>query len=302
MKVPHSSHLRPGPAVLAALTVLAAAVLPAELGAQGVEAVDPEEDEPAEQRREDVWLGVEIDSDASEREGAPVRRVLDDSPAARAGLEDGDRILAVGGVEVDDLASVREQLRSGAPGDEVEIRYARNGSTQTTRVTLSLRPSERELREQRRVGEPLPDSVELQPVGESGESASRDDGGTSGEAVWTRASLRGKPVVLEFWATWCAPCRETAETLESLKESFGERVRFVGVSRESEETLEAHLREQEPSYTIVRDLDDSAHDALFISGYPTIVVLDADGRVVEYFSGLGHENALRELLEDRVDE
>jgi len=305
MHVAHSprSSLRAAFAFAACASGLlfaAVALLPSVVRGQGVEAREPANQETAEQTTGEVWLGVEISGDASQTDGAPVVRVIDGSPAARAGLEAGDRILEVAGAEVDDLASVREQVHPRTPGDRVELRYNREGAERTTKVVLSLRPSRRELREQQRVGELLPGSVEFQLV-ELEDSGSSDGGGDEPD-VWTRATLRGEPVVLEFWATWCNPCRETADTLESLQETFGDRVRFVGISRESTEKLKTHFRDKKPGYTIARDLHDSAHEALFISGYPTVVVLDREGRVVEYFDGIGNERALRRQLDDLLDE
>jgi hypothetical protein len=73
--------------------------------------------------------------DAPGGRGVLILRVLDDSPASRAGLKSGDVILGVGGAEVDDTEALREALRERDAG-RVDLRILRNGSSRTIEAEL----------------------------------------------------------------------------------------------------------------------------------------------------------------------
>ena len=63
------------------------------------------------------------------------------SPAEKAGLKAGDRILSIGGVRMEELRSMVEVLRSRQPGDTVEVIYQRRGSMEKVKVVLGVRPA-----------------------------------------------------------------------------------------------------------------------------------------------------------------
>jgi putative serine protease PepD len=84
-----------------------------------------------------AYLGVSI---ADAESGAHVGAVEDGTPAADAGLEEGDVITAVDGDRVADASALTAAVRSHAPGDEVEVTYVRDGDEQTVAVTLGELP------------------------------------------------------------------------------------------------------------------------------------------------------------------
>ena len=88
------------------------------------------EPEPSADR---ATLGVQLERDA---EGAKIYEVLPGSPAAKAGLKDGDVVIEIGGEEVESSAGVAEALGGQSPGDEISIKIRRGDEELTKKVTL----------------------------------------------------------------------------------------------------------------------------------------------------------------------
>ena len=94
-------------------------------------------------------------------------------------------------------------------------------------------------------------------------------------------SLRGKLVVLDFWATWCDSCLEALPHLNELTERFkGRPVQFISISSEEEGEVRAFLKKNRIAGWIGLDEDGAAFEAFRVRGLPYIVVLDAEGRVL----------------------
>lgn len=115
-------------------------------------------------------------------------------------------------------------------------------------------------------------------------------------------SLRGKPVVLNFWASWCVPCREETPLLVRLHKIYGPRIVFVGVNVEDEDQdARRFLAQYTVDYPAVRSSDERVVIAYAVMGLPTTVFIGADGVVADKyvggFVGPEGEKALRLRLE-----
>lgn len=113
------------------------------------------------------------------------------------------------------------------------------------------------------------------------------------------AELHGSPVVLNFWASWCDPCRDEALLLEAgwrSARSYG--VVFVGLNmQDARADARRFLREFEVSYPNVRDASDARARAWGTTGLPETFFLSRDGRVVAHVVGLIREPQMRAGLE-----
>jgi thiol-disulfide isomerase/thioredoxin len=113
--------------------------------------------------------------------------------------------------------------------------------------------------------------------------------------------FQGKVVVLNFWATWCAPCREEMPGFVKLQERWKDRnVQFVGIANDEREKVRRFGDELRINYPLwtggpeVMDLSRRLGNRLGV--LPHTVILDADGRVVDSRVGVYREGPLEEKL------
>ncbi len=111
--------------------------------------------------------------------------------------------------------------------------------------------------------------------------------------------LRGRPVVLNFWASWCEPCREEAPELAEAARAFEGRVSFLGVNilDGRDEALEFVRRYAIP-YPSGRDGSARVSRLYMVTGVPETVFLDAEGRLVGIYIGAFTPGQLEGILED----
>jgi peroxiredoxin len=103
------------------------------------------------------------------------------------------------------------------------------------------------------------------------------------------ASLRGDAVVLNIWATWCAPCREEMPALDALQRQYAdEGLRVIGVSidgRGAASEVASFLERNGIDFTILHDPDERVTRTFRTIGVPETFLIDRDGRVVERWIG-----------------
>lgn len=98
--------------------------------------------------------------------------------------------------------------------------------------------------------------------------------------------LRGRPLVINFWATWCGPCYEEHPTLVQNARMFGGEVQFVGVVfNDTEEKIQQFLRERGSSYPTVLDAQGKTAIAYGVGGVPETYFVNRQGTVVAKYSG-----------------
>lgn len=102
----------------------------------------------------------------------------------------------------------------------------------------------------------------------------------------TLSELRGKPVLVDFWATWCGPCEETIPVLVEFQRKYGERVGVLGISVDWErEAVAPFAREHRMNYPVLFG-DESLAMQYGAPGFPTLFVVDAQGQIVEAHVGV----------------
>jgi peroxiredoxin len=98
---------------------------------------------------------------------------------------------------------------------------------------------------------------------------------------WTFSELRGKVVLVNFWATWCPPCRKEMPDLETLYERFGSKGLVVlGISDEEAAKVEPFIHERKVSFPVLLDPGRKVNDVFMVEGIPKSFVYDREGKLV----------------------
>jgi cytochrome c biogenesis protein CcmG/thiol:disulfide interchange protein DsbE len=100
------------------------------------------------------------------------------------------------------------------------------------------------------------------------------------------SDLRGKPVVLNFWASWCGPCKDEAPLLRQAYAAYGSKVHFLGIDvRDALTSALAFERDNHIAYPSARDEGFTIGDDYGLTGQPETFFIDQNGVVVQHIPG-----------------
>lgn len=126
----------------------------------------------------------------------------------------------------------------------------------------------------------------------------------------TLSDYKGKTIFLNFWATWCPPCRAEMPEIQEIYEDYGnneEDVIILGIAspnygREgSAEEIAAFLAENEYTYPVVMDEGGLSAYTYGVSAYPTTFMIDAEGNVFGYVSGQITKDIMNSIITQTID-
>ena len=112
--------------------------------------------------------------------------------------------------------------------------------------------------------------------------------------------LKGKVVVVDFWASWCGPCKQSFPFLETVYHRYRDRgliICAVNVD-ESRAAMEEFLKEHPVSFNVVRDEKKRLVAAVNIPSMPTSFILAPDGKVHSIHHGFGRQEARKEYIKE----
>jgi len=211
-----------------------------------------------------AWIGITL-----EPEGCRIQGVVSGAPGERAGLKAGDEILSVDGDKVASAAELIERVGKKGIGEKVSLRLRRGGKEDAVSLVLEPRPDELQILRRNLLDKPVPELSVAHASGSTG-------------------NLKGKVVIVEFWATWCAACAAASPRLRAWHEKYGPRgLRIISVSTEPWETIQSHFKGQLPPYTIVADDQDKTTARFRVPAIPTFVLVGRDGKVRSVDVGAG---------------
>jgi thiol-disulfide isomerase/thioredoxin len=238
--------------------------------------------------RDKGWLGVGLTTTpVGGVEMVAVENVFKGSPAESSGILPGDIILAFQGADVKDIPGLVAAVGGTKPASKVVFKLRRGTKDFEVPLLLAIRPDRLDMLKGQFLGKPAP------PF----EVATRAKG-----PAMTRESLAGKVVVIDFWATWCGPCRATIPRLNALHKKYGKKgVVVLGVTDEDRATVDAFLKGTKIKYPIGLDGEGrGANKAFFVQAYPTLLLMDQKGVIREVY--IGASEGKMDKLEARIEE
>lgn len=243
-----------------------------------------------------AWLGIAFEDAAPGTvprdylpitESGPVKvvQVFKGASASQAGLQPGDYILGINGMLLQGRKTLLDTVQSKGVGDIVTLKLGREGRISLQKLALSPKPEDMRSLTRMLIGSPAP---ELRGAFYHAESSAL-------------SKLRGKVVVLDFWATWCGPCRMTIPSLQALYQKYrNQGLVLIGISSEDSGTLKAFQIKASQNYPLFHDPGQLTQREYAAFAYPTLVLIDRKGIVqrveVGAHSAADMERWIRELL------
>ena len=110
-------------------------------------------------------------------------------------------------------------------------------------------------------------------------------------------SLKGKVVLLDFWASWCLPCAESFPVMDDLQKKYGSRLVIIAVSvDEKKANMDSFLKKHPVSFTVVHDGKQKLVATVSPETMPTSFLFDTEGKVRYLHNGFHGEDTRKEYV------
>jgi cytochrome c biogenesis protein CcmG/thiol:disulfide interchange protein DsbE len=111
---------------------------------------------------------------------------------------------------------------------------------------------------------------------------------------------RGKVVLIDFWATWCGPCRKAIPELNDFAKKFKDKLVVIGISNESADIVNGFMKDTEMSYNVGIDAKSTMMKAVGVQGIPHALLISPDGVVRWQGYPLDDDDRLTEKIIQQV--
>ena len=227
------------------------------------------------------WLGLIYKKDLFENHLAlRVSGVHPESGCLAAGVVSGDLVIGIDGKDLVNTAQLQNVMKNAKVGSKVKIEIFREGKRIPLTVTLTERPDD---------------------ISNLTGSAIGSKIAKFGDNFYMNAEKRQeapKATLLDFWATYCGPCRQTLPVLEKLYNKYSSQgLEVMGISVEPKNTLLSFYKKQHASpYPLYRDADQGLWRRYGIHAVPTLMLLDSNGYIKRVWSGAPSFEMLEKLV------
>lgn len=239
----------------------------------------PSRRRPAQKGR--AWLGVYLGSDG--KPGVIVRKVHPGSPASKAKLRAGDRILSVNSATLANVRALQLEITSYRPGDKVVLALRRGGKSLRVVVLLERLLTYPQRVRQALVGKPTPKFV-----------VTRISAG--GKTVSSQA-MKGKLWLLEFWATWCGACRQVIPMLKQIHKQYSPYgLHIVSIAKDKPARVARLANLLGLPYTVGVDPRGKVLSKYLVNPIPAFMLINKKGVVIDVAVGRTWVTSFRRML------
>lgn len=231
------------------------------------------------------WLGVTFKKTTYENHLAlDVKGVHPGSGCFTAGVVSGDKIIGINGKPLAEMSQITSVISKSKTGSTVNIEVFRDGKKIPLKVKLTDRPDDISS---------LTGSAIGSKMAELGKNFYQNG---------DKRKAKPKATLLDFWATWCGPCRQTLPILESIYSKLGNQgLEIIGIADEDLGTLNAFYERQHRSpYPLYRDATKELWRRYGIRSVPTLMLLDSEGYIKGVWSGVPNQKALEQLVQETM--
>jgi thiol-disulfide isomerase/thioredoxin len=236
-----------------------------------------------------AWLGVALEKNDA---GTVIaKHVVKASPAARAGLADGDALVEVEGIPITTPSQVIARVVLAGPGSTINLRVRHGTINRTVSATLVAFPGPEEILRLDKVGTFAPDWSGATVV--------------SGVLASNMAAIRGHVLIVDFWASWCGPCRLMAPKLAQLHAMYGAQgLIVVGFTDDAPPHAAQSAQAMGMTYTVASDTASRVAGDYGVTALPTLFVIDKRGVIRDVHVGYdpGGSGMLEKLIQTLVVE
>ena len=119
--------------------------------------------------------------------------------------------------------------------------------------------------------------------------------------VHSLENYKGKVIFLNFWATWCPPCKKEMPDIENIYKEYGENkkdVVILGINSEKENEAKKFLKDKGYTFPTVIDENSEVMRKYFIQAFPTSFVIDKEGNVYGYVMGGLTKEQIKQVIEE----
>ena len=121
------------------------------------------------------------------------------------------------------------------------------------------------------------------------------------------SDFRGKPVILNFWASWCGPCKMEMPDIQTSFDTYGEKIHYLTVnltdgSQETVESASSYISEEGYTFPVYYDTSIEAAMAYGVNAVPVTYFIDAQGNFVAYYQGAMSESILQQGVDMLLSE
>ncbi len=233
------------------------------------------------------WLGVTYKKSTFENHLAlDVKGVHPGSGCFTAGMLADDLIVGIQGAPLTDMAQIQNVISKGKTGQNIKLEIVRAGKKMPLSVKLTDRPDDISSLTGSAIGSKIAEfKANFYKNGE-------------------KKQAKPKATLLDFWATWCGPCRKTLPVLANVYNKYAAQgLEVIGISNEDVNTLNSFYNSQHKSpYPLYRDATQDLWRRYGIRAVPTLMLLDQNGYIKRVWSGAPSQALVEKLVLEVMNE